>query len=103
MPCTAAIPSASVPAPSSPATNPAARATLEPGDRLLLYTDGVTEAFNSADEAYGVDRLLAEVRAQGEGAATALVERICRSVTSFAGSAPQSDDITLTVLTRHAS
>jgi serine phosphatase RsbU (regulator of sigma subunit) len=76
---------------------------LLPGDRLLLYTDGVTEAFNSADEAYGVDRLLAEVRAQGEGAATALVERICRSVTSFAGSAPQSDDITLTVLTRHAS
>jgi phosphoserine phosphatase RsbU/P len=76
---------------------------LLPGDQLLLYTDGVTEAFNSADEAYGVDRLLAEVRAQGEGAATALVERICRSVTSFAGSAPQSDDITLTVLTRHAS
>jgi serine phosphatase RsbU (regulator of sigma subunit) len=76
---------------------------LLPGDRLLLYTDGVTEAFNSADEAYGVDRLLAEVRAQGEGAATALVERICRSVSSFAGSAAQSDDITLTVLTRHAS
>jgi phosphoserine phosphatase RsbU/P len=76
---------------------------LLPGDRLLLYTDGVTEAFNSADEAYGVDRLLAEVRAHGEGAATALVERICRSVKSFAGSVPQSDDITLTVLMRHAS
>ncbi len=75
---------------------------LLPGDRLVLYTDGVTEAFNAADEAYGVERLLAEVQAHGEGAATALVERICRSVTSFAGSAPQSDDITLTVLTRRA-
>lgn len=75
---------------------------LLPGDRLLLYTDGVTEAFNPADEAYGVERLLAEVRSHGEGAAAALVERICRSVTSFAGSAAQSDDITLTVLTHHA-
>ena len=75
---------------------------LLPGDRLVLYTDGVTEAFNSADEAYGTQRLLAEVQAHGDGAAAALVERICRSVTSFAGTAPQSDDIALTVLTRQA-
>jgi len=72
---------------------------LLPGDRLVLYTDGVTEAFNPADEAYGEERLIAEVKAHGDGAAAALVERICRSVTVFAGSAPQSDDITLTVLT----
>jgi sigma-B regulation protein RsbU (phosphoserine phosphatase) len=71
---------------------------LLPGDRLVLYTDGVTEAFNSADEPYGVERLLAEVKAHGDGAAGALVERICRSVTVFADTAPQSDDITLTVL-----
>ena len=75
---------------------------LLPGDRLLLYTDGVTEAFNPSDEAYGTQRLLAEVQAPGDGAAAALIERICRSVTSFAGTAPQSDDITLTVLTRKA-
>ena len=72
---------------------------LLPGDRLVLYTDGVTEAFNSADEPYGVERLLAEVKAHGDGGATALIERICRSVTVFADAAPQSDDITLTVLT----
>jgi sigma-B regulation protein RsbU (phosphoserine phosphatase) len=72
---------------------------LLPGDRLVLYTDGVTEAFNPADEAYGEERLIAEVRAHGDGAAAALVERICRSVTLFAGTAAQSDDITLTVLT----
>jgi sigma-B regulation protein RsbU (phosphoserine phosphatase) len=72
---------------------------LLPGDRLVLYTDGVTEAFNPADEAYGEERLIAEVKAHGDGPAAALVERICRSVTLFAGSAPQSDDITLTVLT----
>jgi sigma-B regulation protein RsbU (phosphoserine phosphatase) len=71
---------------------------LMPGDRLVLYTDGVTEAFNPADEAYGTERLITEVKAHGDGAAAALVERICRSVTVFAGAAPQSDDITLTVL-----
>jgi phosphoserine phosphatase RsbU/P len=71
---------------------------LLPGDRLVLYTDGVTEAFNSADEAYGVDRLVAEIRNHGAGAAAPLVERICRSVESFVGSVPQSDDITLIVL-----
>jgi serine phosphatase RsbU (regulator of sigma subunit) len=72
---------------------------LQPRDRLVLFTDGVTEAFNPADEAYGEERLIAEVKAHGDGAAAALVDRICRSVTVFAGTAPQSDDITLTVLT----
>jgi serine phosphatase RsbU (regulator of sigma subunit) len=74
---------------------------LRAGDRLVLYTDGVTEAFNHVDEAYGVERLIAEVKAHGDGPAEALVERICRSVTTFSGTAPQSDDITLTVLAWH--
>ena len=72
---------------------------LMAGDRLVLYTDGVTEAFNAADEAYGTERLVAEIQAHGDGAASGLVERICRSVATFAGTAPQSDDITLIVLT----
>jgi serine phosphatase RsbU (regulator of sigma subunit) len=76
---------------------------LLPGDRLVLYTDGVTEAFSAADEAYGTERLIAEVKAHGDESAAALVERICRSVTVFAGTAPQSDDITLTVLAWSAS
>lgn len=71
---------------------------LLPGDRLILYTDGVTEAFNPAEEAYGTQRLVDEVQVHGGGTPGALVERICQSVTSFAGAAPQSDDITLTVL-----
>ncbi len=72
---------------------------LRPGDRLVLYTDGLTEAFNPADEAYGTERLMAEVQAHGNRQAAAIVERICDSVTTFAGGAAQSDDITLTVLT----
>jgi serine phosphatase RsbU (regulator of sigma subunit) len=73
-------------------------AQLLPGDRLVLYTDGVTEAFNPTDEAYGTERLIAEVKAHGDQPAAVLVESICSSVTRFAGIAPQSDDITLTVL-----
>jgi sigma-B regulation protein RsbU (phosphoserine phosphatase) len=69
------------------------------GDQLVLYTDGVTEAFNPAEELYGAQRLVDEVRVHGSGTPSALVERICQSVTNFAGTAPQSDDITLTVLT----
>jgi serine phosphatase RsbU (regulator of sigma subunit) len=71
---------------------------LRPGDRLVLYTDGVTEAFNPTNEAFGETRLAAEVRSHGAGTPSVLVERICDSVTVFAAGAPQSDDITLAVL-----
>jgi sigma-B regulation protein RsbU (phosphoserine phosphatase) len=80
---------------------PGHTAQLQQADRLVLYTDGVTEAFNSADEAYGTKRLVAEIEAHGDGAAAGLVERICHSVADFAGAAAQSDDITLTVLAWH--
>jgi phosphoserine phosphatase RsbU/P len=73
------------------------------GDRLVLYTDGVTEAFNPEAELYGANRLVDEVHVHGGGTPQALVERLCQSVASFAGSTPQSDDITLTVLTWGAS
>jgi sigma-B regulation protein RsbU (phosphoserine phosphatase) len=71
---------------------------LRPDDRLVLYTDGITEAFNPANEAYGLERLVAEILAHRGGSSHTLVERICGSVTHFAGTAPQSDDITLTAL-----
>lgn len=71
---------------------------LTPGDRLVLYTDGVTEACNAAEEVYGTERLIAVVQAHGGGEARVLVERICHSVTTFTGAAAQADDITLTVL-----
>jgi len=72
---------------------------LRQGDRLVLYTDGITEACNPTDELYGAHRLVDEVHIHGGGTPAALVERICQSVSNFAGPAPQSDDITLTVLT----
>jgi serine phosphatase RsbU (regulator of sigma subunit) len=45
-----------------------------------------------------LDRLIDEIKGHGQGPSAALVERICGSIATFAGTAPQSDDITLTVL-----
>lgn len=75
---------------------------LSSGDTLVLYTDGITEAMNGNNEQFGFQRLLDIVRqsslAEGEGKVSALVERIDREITKFAGDAPQRDDITLVAL-----
>ena len=72
--------------------------TLQSGERIVLYTDGVTEACDSAGAQYGAERLVAQIEAHGDANAGAIVEHICASVTAFAGPAAQSDDITLAVL-----
>lgn len=71
---------------------------LHPGDRLVMFTDGVTEAFNTGDEAYGEERLMAIIAKYGDATPQALVDAIFNNVIDFAGTAPQSDDITITVL-----
>lgn len=69
---------------------------LRPGDRLVLYSDGVPDAINLAGERFGADRLRAIVQSQAADAAT-LAEAIFTSVLAFQGGAPQFDDITLLV------
>ncbi len=71
---------------------------LGPGDTLVLYTDGVTEATNEKDEEYGLERLEAFVSALPELPAEAVIDAIVKDVAKFAGTAPQFDDITLMVL-----
>jgi phosphoserine phosphatase RsbU/P len=69
---------------------------LAPGDTLLLFTDGITEAMNSDQELYGEDRL---VKLLGEQASTLSVDQLVRLVmeeaTVFADGAPASDDMTV--------
>ena len=70
---------------------------LAPGDRLLLYTDGVTEAANGADEFFGEGRLKAFVDARRELAANAFADALLAELATWAGTA-HSDDITLVVV-----
>jgi len=71
---------------------------LAPGDRLVLYTDGVTEAQNARNEFFGRKRLreLAVSHASDNGAT--LHQAILGAVNAFVDSAPQADDITLVVI-----
>jgi serine phosphatase RsbU (regulator of sigma subunit) len=73
---------------------------LAPGDRLVLYTDGVTEAHDAALEEFGDERLLAEISLGSSDGVKALHQRIHVAVKTFVGGAPQSDDLTLMVLGR---
>jgi sigma-B regulation protein RsbU (phosphoserine phosphatase) len=73
---------------------------LSPGESLVLYTDGVSEANDPSGALFGEERLQACL-AQGAGwSAGETVDRVLGAVRSFAAGAPQSDDITILVLRR---
>ena len=76
-----------------------AHVDMEPGARLVLFSDGVTEAFNDRDEAFGDERLMDTARALPEEQGPEQdVNDIVNAVDAFAGEAPQFDDITCVVL-----
>jgi serine phosphatase RsbU (regulator of sigma subunit) len=74
------------------------RTTLGPGDALLLYSDGIPEAFDPRETEFGPERLLKLWRESGDLAAPRLIERLLSEVARFRAGAPQSDDITIVVL-----
>ncbi len=74
---------------------------LAPGDQLLFYTDGVTEAFSAEGEAFGEERLQAILRASKVETAQQLLDEIDGAVSGFVGDYPVSDDVTLIVLKRN--
>jgi phosphoserine phosphatase RsbU/P len=71
---------------------------IAPGDTLLLYTDGVTEAMNPGGELYGEERLHALV-GNDHGSPQALVDALIADVRRHSATATQSDDITLLAVT----
>jgi len=72
---------------------------LEPGDLIVMYTDGVTEAEDPGGEEFGVDRV-ADVVAAAEEDADGLCNRLLREVTEFTCGQPLQDDATLLVVER---
>lgn len=71
---------------------------LEPGDLLLLASDGITEAYGESGEEYGVHRLREFVEAYPEASAPELLDGIFADVNEFTAGAPQNDDRTLIVV-----
>ena len=71
---------------------------LTPGDLVVLYTDGISEAMNTASDLFGDQRLSRLVEEHGHLESGELRERILREIEAFVGSADQHDDMTMILL-----
>ena len=79
------------------------RGTLRPGDTLLAYTDGVTEAINARGELFSPPRLAALLETAPSPSPRKLVDGIVEAVNAFAEAAEQADDITLLAVQRRGA
>jgi len=71
---------------------------LEPGDSLVIYSDGITEAQNVDDQFFGEPRLLEVLKGCARRRAAEICDRVMNAINTFVGRAPQADDITLVIL-----
>ncbi|MCP5315872.1 MAG: SpoIIE family protein phosphatase [Chromatiaceae bacterium] len=78
----------------------AAEMSIAPGDTLVVYTDGVTEAMDAGNRTFGVERLREALVTDVGSTAAEVAQSITDAVHRFAATAPQSDDLTLLCLRR---
>jgi len=71
---------------------------LQPGDWLIIFTDGLVEAENSVRDEYGEARLLAVLDSNGIESPDNLLRNIMADLDVFVGSAPQHDDVTCVLI-----
>jgi len=71
---------------------------LEPGDTVLLHTDGITEAANATREMFGIDRLCRALERGADGDVDAIRDSLMAEVRGFMAAQAQADDLTLVVL-----
>ncbi|MBB5318410.1 PP2C family protein-serine/threonine phosphatase [Tunturibacter empetritectus] len=76
---------------------------LEPGDTLVAYSDGVLECRNTADEEFGLDRIVAALRGAKSPFAQATLMMLLATLQDFANGGPLCDDVSLTVIQRDAT
>ena len=81
-------------------TWPQGTVQLIPGDTLVLYTDGITEAQDRQEKFFGKERLLEVAQANLGRSAQEIQDALLTAVDKFVGNAPQFDDITLMVVVR---
>jgi serine phosphatase RsbU (regulator of sigma subunit) len=75
---------------------------MDPGDAVVVYTDGVIEALNRTNELYGDERLVAAIK-QAPAGSDAVVRAITDDVRAFAAGQPQSDDVTVVCFDRRSA
>ncbi len=75
-------------------------AELEDGARLVLFTDGFTEAADPSDEEFGEVRLEALVNSESNRAPAGFIDRAVEAVNRFCGKAKPADDMTMMVVSR---
>jgi phosphoserine phosphatase RsbU/P len=78
----------------------AEQVVIEPGDRLVLFTDGLTDAASPAGDRFGLDRLRSTIAASCVGPASATTREVIDAVLGFQGEALPADDLALLVLRR---
>ena len=71
---------------------------LEPGSRLFLYTDGVTEAMNTEGDLFGTERMLDALNRQGRAHPEQILRQVTEEINSYIGGAEQFDDLTMLCL-----
>ena len=86
---------------SSPLDLPETEVELAPGDRLVLYTDGVTDAITSTGERFGKDRMIATIEAARDGSAHDIVRALSGAVSGFCEGVIPVDDVTIVAVGRH--
>jgi len=72
--------------------------TLAAGDIIVLFTDGISEAMNSADEEWDEARLMESVRACRDRSAVEMIDCLMRDADAFVAGAPQHDDMTIMIV-----
>ena len=77
--------------------------TLEPGDTLVTYSDGVLECRNASEEEFGLERMLEVLRQVESPSAHATLMMLLATVQDFANGSPLCDDVSLTVIHRDAN
>jgi serine phosphatase RsbU (regulator of sigma subunit) len=82
---------------------PEAAVELRAGSRLLLYTDGITEAENRAGDQFGVERLEDAIGGSGHSEPGGVLDAIIATVVRFRGTARQSDDMTMMLVSREGA
>jgi len=73
-------------------------AQLAPGDMLIMFSDGISEALNAAGEEFGDDRILESITKTARGSASQVLECLVRAVNEFAAGTIQGDDMTAVVM-----